>query len=287
MKIAIYGSRRQDAHLAVLESFLRSLDEAGHEVVMHPKIYRYLMALMPTALKCVRRVLPDASEACADMALSIGGDGTFLRTAEWIGAAGTPIAGVNTGHLGYLAATGIGGLASLTAAFENGMLSTCTRSLIELCSPHVDIWPYALNEVALLKSETAAMINVAAAVDGVPLADYRVDGMLVSTPTGSTAYNLSVGGPIVQPTAPVWVLSPVAAHSLSMRPVVLNDSSVLTLTPSSRSPHVRLSLDGRGVTLDTGTQLSLRRAPFGVKMLQPRGYDFAATLREKLHWGED
>ena len=168
MKIAIYGSRRQDAHLAVLESFLRSLDEAGHEVVMHPKIYRYLMALMPAALKCVRRVLPDASEACADMALSIGGDGTFLRTAEWIGAAGTPIAGVNTGHLGYLTATGIGGLASLTAAFENGMLSTCTRSLIELCSPHVDIWPYALNEVALLKSETAAMINVAAAVDGVP-----------------------------------------------------------------------------------------------------------------------
>lgn len=285
MKIAIYGSRRQDRHLDVLEAFLAGLDVAGHEVVMHPKLYHYLLALAPMALKCVRRVEEDASHIGADMAVSIGGDGTFLRTAAWVGASGTPIAGVNTGHLGYLTATGIEGLPGLVPAFEAGALAAEPRSLIEVAEPRLrTIWPYALNEVALLKTETASMISVHAAVDGHELAEYRVDGLLVSTPTGSTAYNLSVGGPIVQPYAPVWVVAPVAPHSLSMRPLVLGDGAELTLVPVSRAPHVRLSVDGRTVSLDSGTRITLRRAPFAVRVLHPAGYHFAATLRDKLHW---
>lgn len=287
MKIAIYGSRRQDAHLPALDAFLRSLGAQGHEVVMHPKLYRYLMALIPEALQCVRRVMESAAGAGADMAVSIGGDGTFLRTVEWLGGAPTPIAGVNTGHLGYLTATGIEGIASVVPAFEAGRLEAEPRSLIEVAAPGLHVWPFALNEVALLKSETAAMIRVGATIDGLPLADYRVDGLLVSTPTGSTAYNLSVGGPIVQPSAPVWTIAPVAAHSLSMRPLVVNDSSVLTLTATGRAPHVRLSIDGRAVTLDIDTTLTLRRAPFCIQVLHPAGSSFAGTLREKLHWGED
>ncbi|MDE6161391.1 MAG: NAD(+)/NADH kinase [Muribaculaceae bacterium] len=287
MKIAIYGSRRQDAHLPILEDFMRTLAAEGHEVVMHPKLYRYLMHLMPAALGAVRRVLDDASACGADLAISIGGDGTFLRTAEWVGASGMPVAGVNTGHLGYLTAVGIDGLATLLPAFVGGDMLVCPRSLIQVTAPALDIRPYALNEVAILKSDTAAMITVSAAIDRAPLAEYRVDGLLVSTPTGSTAYNLSVGGPIVQPAAPVWVVSPIAAHSLSMRPLVVNDSSVLTLVPGGRAPHVRLSIDGRTATVDTGTVIKLRRAPFGVNMLHLPGRDFAATLRDKLHWGED
>jgi len=259
----------------------------GHEIVMHPKFYRYLLALIPAALKCVRRVIDDASAAGADLALSIGGDGTFLRTAEWVGASGTPIAGINTGHLGYLTACGIGGIGGIVGAFREGKLRVDTRSLIEIVSPELGIWPCALNEIALLKSENAAMINVRATIDGAHLADYRVDGLLVSTPTGSTAYNLSVGGPIVQPSAPVWIVSPIAAHSLSMRPLVVNDSAEMTLTASGRAPHVRLSVDGRCVIIDSDTQLLLRRAPFVVNVLHADGYGFASTLREKLHWGED
>lgn len=284
MKIAIYGSRRQDRNLDAVGDFLRGLDDAGHEVVMHPKLYRYLLGLIPMSLKCVRKVEAGPLPAAADLAVSLGGDGTFLRTAEWVGATGTPVAGVNTGHLGYLTATGIDGLTGLVRAFEAGTLEADRRSLVEVTAPKLDIWPYALNEVALLKSETASMIDVRATVDGSELAEYRVDGLLVSTPTGSTAYNLSVGGPIVQPCAPVWVLAPVAPHSLSMRPLVLNDSSVLTLQPSSRAPHVRLSIDGRAVSLDSGTLICLRRAPFGINVLHPAGYHFAATLRDKLHW---
>lgn len=287
MKIAIYGSRRQDAHLDMLAEFLASLASDGHEAVMHPKLYRYLLHLIPGALAPVRRVLDDASGCGADLAVSIGGDGTFLRTAQWIAGADTPIAGVNTGHLGYLTAVGIDGLQTLLPAFAAGRLHTSPRSLIQVVSPELDIYPYALNEVAVLKNDTAAMITVSATLDGAPLADYRVDGLLVSTPTGSTAYNLSVGGPIVQPSAPVWVISPVAAHSLSMRPIVVNDSSTLTLVPGGRTSHVRLSIDGRAAVVDAGTQLTLRRAPFEVKVLQLPGRDFATALRDKLHWGED
>ncbi|MDE6136902.1 MAG: NAD(+)/NADH kinase [Muribaculaceae bacterium] len=287
MKIAIYGSRRQDAHIHALEAFMRSLSAEGHEVVMHPKLYRYLLAVIPGALMCVRRVVESAADAAADLAVSIGGDGTFLRTAEWLAGAPTPVAGVNTGHLGYLTAVGIDGIASLVPAFVAGDLVADERSLIHVASPEMRIWPYALNEVALLKSETAAMINVAAMLDGNPLADYRVDGLLVSTPTGSTAYNLSVGGPIVQPSAPVWTIAPIAAHSLSMRPLVVNDTSVLTLTATGRAPHVRLSIDGRAVTLDIDTTLTLRRAPFTIRVLHPADYSFSTTLREKLHWATD
>lgn len=284
MKIAIYGSRRQDAHLDALEEFMARLDAAGHEVVMHPKLYHYLLPLIPASLRCVRRVEADASGLGADLAVSIGGDGTFLRTAAWIGASGTPVAGVNTGRLGYLTATGIDGLPGIADAFAAGRLEADRRSLIEVTAPRLDLWPYALNEVALLKNETSSMIDVHATVDGHMLAQYRVDGLLVSTPTGSTAYNLSVGGPIVQPSAPVWVVAPVAPHSLSMRPLVLNDSSELMLQASSRAPHVRLSIDGRAVSLDAGTRICLRRAAFSINVLHPSGYHFAATLRDKLHW---
>lgn len=287
MKIAIYGSRRQDAHLQKLEAFMGIMAQQGCEVVMHPKLYRYLMHLMPAALAAVRRVLDDASESGADLAVSIGGDGTFLRTAEWIGAAGTPIAGVNTGHLGYLTAVGIDGLPQLLPAFMAGEMEVSPRALIKVEAEGLDIAPYALNEVAVLKAETAAMIQVRAMLDGRPLADYRADGLLVSTPTGSTAYNLSVGGPIVQPTAPVWVVSPIAAHSLSMRPLVVNDSSALVLQPTGRTPHVRIGIDGRTAVLDTGTSLTLTRAPYCINVLRLPGRDFASTLRDKLHWAED
>ena len=285
MKIAIYGSRRQDAHLDKLDAFLRSLDDAGHDVVMHPKLYRYLSGLIPGSLRCVRRVMADGAEAGADMAVSIGGDGTFLRTAEWIGQASTPIAGVNTGHLGYLTAVGIEGICDIVPAVINGLLSGETRSLIQIVSPKLDTEPYALNEVALLKSETAAMISVRATLDGELLADYRVDGLLISTPTGSTAYNLSVGGPIVQPSAPVWIVSPVAAHSLSMRPLVVNDSSELTLTAGGRAPPPRPRNHRRGNTIGPHHTLTLRQAPFVSKVVPSGGPGFAPHLRGKAHRG--
>lgn len=147
--------------------------------------------------------------------------------------------------------------------------------------------PYALNEVVVAKSETGSMIEALVSINETPLANYRADGIIVCTATGSTAYNLSVGGPIVQPTLDVNVISPVAAHSLSMRPLVVDGTANVNIVPGGRSGHVRLSLDGRNYEIERGTNVEICPAPFHVLLLQPSDRTFADSLRDKLHWGEN
>ncbi len=286
MKIAVYGSRRQDGHLPEIEAFMKRLGETGQEVVMHPKLYKYLRGSMLQSLGAVRRVT-DVSDFTADVAVSIGGDGTFLRTAMWLGGQDIPIVGINTGHLGYMTALGVDSLVSLPDLLQSGNMQTERRGLIEVISPSLPTWPFALNEVTVSKDDSASMITTRAMLDGELLADYRADGLIVATATGSTAYNLSVGGPIIEPRTPVWVISPIAAHALTMRPLVVSDCSALTLCPDARAEHFRLSVDGRSVSLPVGTEVSLRRADFEVKVLHVPGSSFSETLRNKLHWGVD
>lgn len=286
MKIAIYGSRRQEIYLHEIERFMRHLDVLGIEVVMHPKLYTYLRGVMLPALAAVRRVT-DSDDFMADAAVSIGGDGTFLRTAMWVSERQIPIFGVNTGHLGYLTALGVDSLSEVPELLETGQLAIDSRALIEVRSEGLRTWPYALNEVTVTKDDSASMIDARMMLDGREFADYRADGLIVATPTGSTAYNLSVGGPVVQPQTPVWVISPIAAHTLTMRPVVVSDRSELTVVADARSEHFRLTLDGRSASLPVGTAVSLRRAPFEVKVLHLPSASFAETLRSKLHWGAE
>lgn len=250
--------------------------------MMHSKLFRYLRERIELPREVVE-VTNDDFEA--DVAISLGGDGSFLRAAAWVAHRETPILGVNTGHLGFLASCDINDLPKLPDLLEKGDYTIRCHSLVEVVEPRVDGWPYALNEVTVAKGDGASIVNVAATLDGVPLANYRADGLIVSTPTGSTAYNLSVGGPIVQPTAPVFVLSPIAAHSLSMRPFVIDDSSVLTLECESRFPKFRIAVDGRSTDLPQGTRIVLSKARFVVKAIVLPGHNFAQTLREKLSWG--
>ena len=290
MVIAIYGSRRQDPYLDTLTSFFEQLKIRHIDVVMHSKLYHYLLPLIaPGALDCVTTVTDDDaadSDFAADLAVSIGGDGTFLRTAMWVAGRNIPIVGVNTGHLGYLSAIPVSRLTSLLQMIEDGDFRAEHRRMLQVVEPQLKIWPYALNEVAVTKGDRSSMIVARTLVDGISLADYKADGLIVATPTGSTAYNLSVGGPIVQPSAPVVVLSPIAAHSLSMRPLVISDESEIRITVNCRKSHFRLSLDGRSVLLDEGTTVVLRRAPFDITALQLAEHDFASTLRDKLSWAE-
>ncbi len=252
MRIAVYGSRRQDAHLSEIESFMKRLAQLGIEVVMHPKLYTYLRGVMLPALSAVRRVT-DESDFSVDAAVSIGGDGTFLRTAMWLGKKDVAIIGVNTGHLGYMTTLGVDRLEEVPDLLMSGVLVVDRRGLIEVVEPKLTTWPFALNEVTVSKDDSASMITTRTMLDGNLLADYRADGLIVATATGSTAYNLSVGGPIIQPQTPVWVVSPIAAHALTMRPLVVSDRSELTLCPDARAEHFRLTLDGRSVSLPVGT----------------------------------
>lgn len=287
MRIAVYGSKRQESSAEQIRLFLENLRRRGATAVMHRKLYNHLYGFMPQALAAVGSVV-DGNDFEADLAVSLGGDGTFLRTAMWVGDKEIPIVGVNTGHLGFLTALPVDRLPQLLDELGGDAFRMESRGVLELCSPFIDPHsaPYALNEIAIAKVETSSMIKADVSIDGKPLAQYSADGLIVCTATGSTAYNLSVGGPIVQPTVDVCVLSPVAAHSLTMRPMVVDGRSAIRIVPSGRASHVRLSLDSRYYEIETGTPVEIRRAPFTVRVLQPADRSFADILRDKLHWGE-
>ncbi|MEZ3551363.1 MAG: NAD(+)/NADH kinase [Muribaculaceae bacterium] len=282
-KIAIYGSRRQDSYLTELAGLFPLLKEAGFSVTVHSKLGTYLREHgVDLCGACMSTRFPDG----AGLAISIGGDGTFLRTARWVGRDETPILGVNTGHLGFLSSCGIDELPGMLEAVCRGDVAVEKRMVLRVESDSLpfDIWPYALNEMAFLKEEGASMISVRTNVDGYFLAEYRADGLIVSTPTGSTAYNLAAGGPILKPTLDCVVLSPVAPHTLTVRPLVVGGDSELELTVESRTGAFRLSLDGRSYSLPAGEKVRIGRAEFSTMLIRSRQSNFATILRDKLLW---
>lgn len=295
MKIAVTGKRRlSDEQLAETITFLNRLYNAvpDPQLIMQRRYFNAINSAAPGALPHVALVTAD-NRFEADLALSIGGDGSFLRAARWIGEREVPILGINSGHLGFLADVTLQQSDSVIDAIASMDLTIDSRRMLHvgLDAPRgtaeLPQFPYALNEVAVLRDETASMISVEATLDGLPLATYQADGLIVSTPTGSTGYNLSVGGPILAPTSDCWVVSPIAAHSLTMRPLVVNSRSVIDLRVSSRVPVYRLSLDGQSVTLPLDATIRLDRAPFVTRIAHRRGHNFVNTLRGKLLWGID
>ena len=288
MKIAIYGSRRQQPYIELIEQFLTAMTAAGHKAVMHAKLFNHLQTLLPPqALQCVSRVV-ESTRFEADFAISLGGDGSFLRTAAWVADKQIPIIGVNTGHLGFLASLSVEDLPSLPALLaDESNFDIEARSLLQIDCPGLRGWPYALNEATITKSESCSIISIQAALNGVDLADYRADGLIIATPTGSTAYNLSVGGPIVEPRSGSFCISAVAPHSLSSRPVILCDDVEITLIVKSRSHNFLISIDGRSDSYPDGTALTLRRAPYTIGVVKVKHKLFFDTLREKMMWGVD
>ena len=290
MKIAIFGKRRQNPddlrHIIALTDCLAKLDIF---VSIDRRFFEAMSQAIGTPLQADD--VFEGDDFSADFCFSIGGDGTFLRTARRVAAKEIPIIGFNTGHLGFLAEQSIADAPRMVERLLNGDYIVESRSLLEgkgtggKVKAGVSGWGFALNEIAILRQDTASMITVNANLDGMPVASYQGDGLIVSTPTGSTAYNLSVGGPIVQPTAPCWVLSPIAPHSLTMRPLVVADSHVIDITVESRTDTYRITLDGRSLILPINVGLRLRRAPFVTKIVHTPNHNFIEILREKLLWG--
>lgn len=282
-RIAIYGSRRQEPYLGDLSRLFLFLEEQNFKVTVHPKLAGYLRD-NGIDLRGART----SGQLPADTALviSIGGDGTFLRAARWVGDAEIPVLGVNTGHLGFLPGCAINEVEEMLAAICRGDVSVERRMLlqVEAESLPANVWPYSLNDVALLKEDTASMIGIKTFINGRFLADYKADGLIVATPTGSTAYNLSAGGPILEPTIDCMALSPVAPHSLTVRPLVVGGDAELELIVEGRTPEFRLTLDGRSHILPAGERVRVRRAPFSTLLIRRRESNFADTLRDKLLW---
>ncbi len=231
----------------------------------------------------------DNIDNSVDFAISIGGDGTFLKTAQHVGQTNIPIIGINTGRLGFISEVTPLDSRSFFEHLFAGNYKLEERTLLQ-CSLDGDdneVCPFALNEVAVLKHDVSSMISINTYVNDKYLATYQSDGLVVSTPTGSTAYSLSVGGPIVSPDSNSIIISPVAAHSLSIRPLVLNDNVRIRLKVESRSENFMVAIDGRSKSFQDTTSVEIVKAPFSIKIVRSPEHSFFATLRNKLLWGAD
>lgn len=288
MRIAINGNRHQEGHFEEIDRLVTTLMRRGDDIVMAEPFIDYLSSQLGSRFATGIDYLPLATPPVADIAISIGGDGAFLKTARWVGAHEIPVAGINTGNLGYLSAFTFDDSEEIYNLLLNGHYRVEHRSLLSALITGTD-GPTrqltALNELAITRGDHAAMLNISATIDSSSSLDYVGDGLIISTPTGSTAYNLSVGGPILDPELAGWVLSPIAAHSLSMRPLVVRDNSVIDIRVNTRANCYRLAADGKSVTLPLQARLRITRAPYAVNLILQPDHTFTDTLREKLGMG--
>lgn len=233
----------------------------------------------------------ELSELPADvcMILSIGGDGTFLETAMRVRSAGIPVAGINTGRLGFLANIPDEDIGRSVDLLCSGKYEVVSRAMLEISDPK-ELFSngnaMALNEITVQKSDQG-MITVTVKVDGIFLNTYRADGLIISTATGSTAYSLSVGGPILSPTDDSIIIAPMSPHNLTIRPIIVTGSSVITLETGARSSHCLVTCDSRAVRIPAGITLEVRQATSRLSTVTTAGNDFFSTLRNKLMWGAD
>ena len=266
-RFALFGNITPASKSPLVESLLHSLEARGAEVFF---------------------VEGDA-DFDADFAVSMGGDGTFLRTASRVIEKGIPIIGVNMGRLGFLADVSDEDIDATINHIYDGTYRIERRSVLHLSysKGRPKGIPYALNEVAVLKLDNSSMISIRVDVDGEYLTTYQADGLIINTPTGSTGYALSVGGPIMSPEAQTLGITPVAPHSLNVRPVTICDNAEVTLTIESRNHNFLVAIDGRSETCTEDIRLSIRKAPYHINVVKRPDSSFFKTLRNKLMWGTD
>ena len=283
-RLVIFGNTYQQGDVGRVLTLLEYLRQRGLDVAVEREYLRYLSQEHEIGLPAFAAAhVPDA-----DMALSLGGDGTFLTTAMWVSPKGMPILGVNVGHLGYLTAGSLDEHAHVIDDVLAGNYRIEERTMLQVACDAVEIsHPWALNEVAILRHETSSMLDMETRLRSHELTTYRGDGLIISTPTGSTAYNMSVGGPILEPTTSCLVLSPISPHSLTMRPLVVRDDSEIVVRTHTRATHYEVSLDGEVSLCPTGSTLTISRAPYCARVVQTLDNNFASTLRQKLLWGTD
>ncbi len=290
MKIAIYGKEFQDNFNPYFKSLINLLLKHKVEII----IYKPFFDALPDYLKnCIKDVLFfDKSDDIAkdtDCLLSIGGDGTFLESATIVNNLGIPIAGINSGRLGFLATISRNEIEFAINKILNKSYSFEERDLIELSANNMLFanCNFALNELTVTKKDSGSMITIHVYVDGNFLNTYWSDGLIIATPTGSTAYSLSVGGPIVVPGSNNFIITPIAPHNLTVRPIVIPDSSEITLKIEGRGENYLISLDRRYETLPANVELKIKKADFTIKVLKYDSRTFFETLRAKLMWGVD
>lgn len=287
MKIALFGNTMKSETMTEVSHILDFMKRNGVSVLLSQELRQELN------IRDIPAFPDNPSEAgenddLVDFAVSVGGDGTFLTTAAIIGDRNIPILGINCGHLGFLADVQTKDVDTILAQLLAGQYTIEQRALLNVScgKENLIMAPNALNEIAILKQGFSNMISIEVHVNGELLHNYHADGLVISTPTGSTAYNLSVGGPLIVPRTRVFVLSPIATHSLTVRPLVFSEDWKIDMKIQSRYGNYMISVDGRSQILSDEIQLHIERAPYTVKLVQIGENSFLNSLRTKLNWGK-
>lgn len=285
MKILVFGNRYK-AHIGskILELFAQ-FEAHGIEIAIEKNFADDVSKAENADMSHFMTFDTEYDKPTGDIVLSLGGDGTLLSTACYIGSKSIPILGINLGRLGFLTDVQAQELDSLFDVIVNKKYQIEERIVLkaEIGTNIV----FALNEIAIQKQDLSSMITITARMNGDELNVYQSDGLVVSTPTGSTAYSLSVGGPIMMPESRNLIIAPVASHSLNVRPLIVPDNSVIELKVKSRSHSFLAAADGRSIVLDEQTAIKITKAEHTVKIIRLEGHSFFDTLKKKLMWGAD
>lgn len=283
MKILVFGNTYKTQFPNQVKTLFDKLIERGAELCFDREFGEMLAALWQMDANKIEMF--DKPEE-GDIALSFGGDGTLLRTAGKIGGMEVPILGINFGHLGFLADVKSNELENLDKILMERDFVTDDRIVLKTTSSDGHVY-YSLNELSIHKQDISSIINIETKLNNEDLNTYHADGLLIATPTGSTAYSLSVGGPILMPDSHNLIIAPVASHSLNVRPLVIPDDFVIELKTSSRSGKYMVSSDGDSFMMDCKIGLKVEKAPFNVHIIRKKGHSFFKTLKERLYWGKD
>lgn len=287
MKFAIFGNTYQAKKSSHAKELFRLLEKHRAELYICRDFYHFLTNDLKLDIKDA--TLFDGDHFEADMVISIGGDGTFLKAAGRVGRKNIPILGINTGRLGFLADVSPEEMEETFNEIHKGQYNVEERSVLQLSSnkKKMEILLYALNDIAILKRDSSSMITIHTSINDAYLATYQADGLIIATPTGSTAYSLSVGGPIIVPHSNTIAITPVAPHSLNIRPIVIRDDWKITLDVESRSHNFLVSIDGSSESFTENDRITINRADYTIKVVKRLNHVFFDTLRSKMMWGID
>lgn len=291
MKVGIFGQFYHQDSARYVQELLDILDKQHIEVIIERNFLELIHKNEDIHKEYSHFSTFQELDKSYNLFFSIGGDGTMLRTVTYIRDLDIPIVGINTGRLGFLATIKKQAIEKSVLQILAGHYSLSERSLLSVkVDGNTEIFgdmDFALNEIAVNRKNTTSMISVETHINGEPLTHYWADGLIVATPTGSTGYSLSCGGPVIAPLTSSFVLTPIAPHNLNARPLVIPDDSIITLTVSGREEQHLISLDSRITTLDNDTTITIQKSPFTVKLITLEDESFLKTLRKKLLWGED
>tara|TARA_B100000927_G_scaffold60013_1_gene46616 strand:+ start:5048 stop:5926 length:879 start_codon:yes stop_codon:yes gene_type:complete len=289
MTIAIFGSPYPEHFTKYIQHLVKKLESEHVKIIIEEDFNNFLQNNIRFTSKIEIFKSHETLKERADFLISIGGDGTLLKAVTYVRELNIPIMGINTGRLGFISSISATQISDAINDILKKEYTINERTLLEL-NTNKNLFKdknFALNEVAVSKKDTSSMIRIDAFIDDEFLNTYWADGLVISTPTGSTGYSLSCGGPIIMPGTNNIIITPNAPHNLNVRPIVINDNSVIKLKVEDRDQLALVSLDSRSRAFDSETELIIKKTDFKIKLIQPQNNSFTSTIRNKLMWGLD